>query len=186
MKSFKFYLLKSYKGWRWSWRKLFLNSLCIPRKVSISKRNLSKVASTTLLKSLSVMKDLKVFKEFDKNSFQHKNHHWKFVFQAYSWRRCVSGGGVALCYNCNTSSASQNVPSTNCLLSVRSKVNRGIRQQNILPSPIPLICLLGTKTNKDKCLQTGQSSLRLEMYHMMKWPSEWPEWPSTSSAWVTV
>ena len=50
---------------------LFLNSLCILRKVSITKRDLSKITPAALVKSLSVTGDfLELLQEFNKNSFE--------------------------------------------------------------------------------------------------------------------
>ena len=58
---------------------LFLNYLCILRKVSIRDSDLSKNAPSTLLKSFRVMgKFLEMFQEFGKKSFPYKT-----VFQAY-------------------------------------------------------------------------------------------------------
>ena len=65
--------------WRCSLRELFLcifflflcnYFLCVLRKVPIRDRDLKKVVSAALLKSLFVMDDfLKIFQEFNKNSF---------------------------------------------------------------------------------------------------------------------
>ena len=56
--------------WRFSSRKLFLNSWNILRKMNTMKRDLSTIVPATLLKSLSVMGNfLVVFQEFNKNSF---------------------------------------------------------------------------------------------------------------------
>ena len=56
--------------WRFSSRKLFLNSWNILRKMNTTKRDLSTIVPATLLKSLSVMGNfLVVFQEFNKNSF---------------------------------------------------------------------------------------------------------------------
>ena len=50
---------------------LFLNYLCILRKVSITERDLRKITPATLVKSLFVTGDfLELLQEFNKNSFE--------------------------------------------------------------------------------------------------------------------
>ena len=61
---------------------------------------------------------------------------------------------MILSYNCNTSSGSQN-----CLSPDRLKVNQGVGQKNLLPSPISLICLRDPKPKGGECLRRGPASV---------------------------
>ena len=64
-------------------------------------------------------------------------------------------GGVILSFNCNTSSAFQTFPRTNCLSPGRSKTDQGVGQQNLLPSLILLVWIRGAKVNGGKFLRIG-------------------------------
>ena len=54
----------------------------------------------------------------------------------------------------------------------RSKAHQRFGQKNTMSSLITLIWLLGTRANRGICLQISQRCLRIELYNMLKWPSE--------------
>ena len=123
------------------------------------------------LKPLSLMPNfLKLFQEFNKNSFQHKETPLRGSFLSLQVMQ------ICLWWACNffffiivkKSLATQEFPGANSLLSVRSKINSGVGQRNLWPFPISLIYLCGTKANEDRCFQSDQCRLRVELHNMMK------------------
>ena len=159
------------------WYSLLKLFKAILRIISTTERNFSKVV--TLLKSISVMGNfLEIFQEFNKNSFWYKKHLWGIVSQTYKWRRFVCGRGwviSSLLWLQQKFSFLRISKLTNRLSPVRSKVNQGVNQLNLLPSPISLIYLRGTKTNGGSCSRIDQCCLKVKLYNMMKWPSEGTE-----------
>ena len=116
-------------------KKKYRNSQSIQRRISTAESILSKVTPAVLLSSLSFMGNfLEILQGFKENSFQYKKQ--LFLRLTSHADMSVEGLRILLSSDYNRTSTSQE------FLGLKCWVNKGATCQNILLSPVSLICLL--------------------------------------------